>query len=41
MSLKTIKLSMLIFLVSIASLSAQEIIHDAEYYILKAQHGEK
>lgn len=41
MILKTIKLSVLFFLVSITSLTAQEIIHDAEYYILKSQHGDK
>ena len=39
--LKTIKLFVFIFFCGVTSMSAQEIVHDAEYYILKAQHGEK
>ncbi len=29
------------FCMSISAVSAKEIIHDAEYYILKSQNGEK
>lgn len=40
--MKNVKITVVvgIFLLGIISVKAQEIIHDAEYYILEAQHGE-
>lgn len=43
MIMKQIRLSLLMLLVSVTltNLNAQEIIHDAEHYLLEAQHGER
>ena len=40
MNRKSILISLLVMSVMLG-LNAQQIIHDAEYYILKAQHGDK
>jgi len=38
---KTILILTGLMLIAIVAVKAQEIVHDAEYYVLKAQHGEK
>jgi len=37
----SLKLLIVLMLISTVAVNAQEIVHDAEYYILKAQHGDK